>query len=71
MTARFPHVIVDLHNDRKPFSIMGRVCSALNEAKIHQQEVKRFRAAVSCVSSYDDAIEIVGQWVSIASTSKA
>jgi len=65
--VKFPHVHVQLSGeDGNVFSIIGRVSQALRRAGCAPSEIKEFQNEVRSSQSYNGALCVVMQWVSVS-----
>ena len=65
--VKFPEVHVQLSGeDGNVFSIIGRVIQALRRAGCSPSEIDAFWKEVQSSQSYDEALRVVMQWVSVS-----
>lgn len=65
--VKFPDVHVQLSGeDGNVFSIIGRVSQALRRAGCAPSEIETFQKQVQSSQSYDEALWVVMQWVSVS-----
>jgi hypothetical protein len=65
--VKFSEVHVQLSGaDGNVFSIIGRVSQALRRAGCAPSEIDEFQKQVQSSKSYDDALWVVMQWVSVS-----
>ncbi|MDY6948937.1 MAG: hypothetical protein SXG53_24855 [Pseudomonadota bacterium] len=65
--VKFPDVHVQLSGeDGNVFSIIGRVTQALRRAGCAPSEIVEFQKQVQSSQSYDDALDVVMQWVNVS-----
>ena len=66
-SVKFPDVHVQLSGeDGNVFSIIGRVSQALRRAGCAPSEINAFQTQVQSSQSYDEALSVVMQWVSVS-----
>ena len=66
MEPKYPEVEVELEGqDGNVFSIMGRVRKALRRGGASHEEVEAFTAEMQA-GDYDDALQTVFRWVTVA-----